>query len=313
MSLSNSGDQTSLQFLRLDDVLEIQSLFSERWEIWSPRDTAAWEKRLDALPVGLRETYRDLWQRQAEYVEREKPIPTALESKWYELLGASQVSGLVHSQKYPFLLDTAAFAVAVYRSAGLTGAVIDVGCHTGYHVDTYESLLKTDVFGVDRSRSAIETARSKLGPKRRIELAVGDVTEVKLPQAALAICSDAFPSDQAGLTVLLRRLREVVSPDGYIVLSGNLLYLKKGLLAQVCKFLALRMVAHLVTGGWVGAQNRYDNRLFVVLSENQGRSVPRDLYLDWSEYGFPGYANDLTTPWERKTQAFFRALMLPSR
>jgi hypothetical protein len=90
-----------------------------------------------------------------------------------------------------------------------------------------------------------------------------------------------------------------------VVLIGGIGSMKRGEVAKACKHIGLGMALHDVIGGWVGDLGQYQGNAVLALRRD-GESVPKDLHMEWTE-GFPEYANNPSTPWHEKTQAFFRS------
>jgi hypothetical protein len=291
-------------WLPMREIVSIEAKLKQPWGIASLANSSEWLDRFGALSVDLRTEYDRLHDRQAEFLRSGRVIPAGLEREWYEFVARTEVSGLVHSQKYAYLLDLAAYVVAFYRSRGLKGSIIDIGSHVGYHVDIYDSLLPAEIIGVEQNRVAVNAGREQLGDRRKASLNCGDAHVYPLSRADLLVCADAFPKDRTALTVLMKKFWNAVMPSGFIVLAGDILSIRKGILAPIAEFIGLRLVDHDIIGGWCGAQDAFRNGLIIVLGA-AGRKVPRDLYANWD--GFAEYANDPSVPHQRKTQAFFLA------
>ena len=298
------NNQSPLKLCR-KEVLTIQNILAENWGIKAIRSSAEWDSELKKLPEDVLHTYYALNDDQADFLQRKKKIPKELEHRWYEFLGTQPIAGIVHSRKYPFILDSAVFVVAICRALGFRGRILDIGCHLGYHLDVYARLLEMEAVGVDMSSSAINTGKTIFGADRQITLIQGDVEEMELPKAQVITCIDAFPKDRVSLTILLTKLKNSIGDDGIIVLGGDVLELAKGDIAKACNHVGLGLLAHDVTGGWVGPLDLFDNRLLLALAKINS-PVPRDLFLDWGDFKF--YANATSTPWNEKTQAFFRSV-----
>lgn len=290
--------------LQIDEVLRIQECLKNKWGIEAPRDSADWARRLDELPEGVAERYWELHEKQAEFIRAGKRIPIGVERSWYDFLATWPIAGIVHSQKAPYILDSAAAVIRIWRHLGLKGGLTDIGCHVGYHLDLYEQFTSAQVVGIEASPIAAATARSMLGERGRVVIEAGDVMTVPIPKSKLISCVDAFPHQPAELALLIRRLADALESDGILVLAGDLLGIPKGELARICQHNGLKVKCHEVIGGWIGALGSFNNRLLIALGRD-GSKVPRDVYLNWD--GFPQYANSPDTPWDRKCQAFYWA------
>ncbi len=291
--------------LTRDEVAQVQQILADPWGIKSPQTPAEWTARIKSLPQDIKRQYQDLLNAQLRYAEKGKGIPADLERRWYELLGNQPLSGIVHSRKYPFILDSAAAVIDSYRHCGFSGPILDIGCHVGYHLDIYERLLDTDVIGIEISATAVATAKAHFVSRPRIEVIQGDIEKVQIPECKLISCVDAYPTNQAGLTAFLARIAKGLPSDGVVVLIGGIGSMKRGEVTKACKHVGLGMVLHDVIGGWVGDLGQYQGNAVLALSRDR-EPVPKDLHIGWSE-GFPEYANNPSTPWHEQTQAFFRS------
>ena len=122
------------------------------------------------MSLGLASKYRYLHDRQASYLERGKTIPADLETRFYDLIAERSLAGYVHSQKRPYILDTAALMHALINQLEVEGRVLDFGCHIGYHAHWLATQHpELSVQGVDLSREAIKVGvdEEQQGPEPR--------------------------------------------------------------------------------------------------------------------------------------------------
>jgi hypothetical protein len=295
----------TLPTISLEQVTAIQQILAESWGIKSPQNPAEWTARIESLPQDIKGQYQELLNAQLRYTEKGKAIPADIERRWYDLLGVQPLSGIVHSRKYPFILDSAAAVIDIYRQCGLSGPILDIGCHVGYHLDIYDRLLDTEVIGIEVSATAVATAKAHFVSRPRVTVIQGDIEKIQIPECKLISCVDAYPTNQAGLTAFLARIAKGLPGDGVVVLIGGIGSMKRGEVAKACKHIGLGMALHDVIGGWVGDLGQYQGNAVLALRRD-GESVPKDLHMEWTE-GFPEYANNPSTPWHEKTQAFFRS------
>ena len=96
--------------------------------------------------------------------------------------------------------------------------VLDVGCGTGIHLDMYRR-FNCKLYGIDRSPSMLDVARSRLGDKA--ELHLGDATQMpyKKDTFDLILCMLALHEmDQLTRILVLSEIRRVLKTDGHILL-----------------------------------------------------------------------------------------------
>jgi len=98
------------------------------------------------------------------------------------------------------------------------GAVLDVGCGTGIHLEMYQR-YGCNLYGIDNSPSMLELARTRLG--ERAELRLADATQ--LPYEAgffdLVLCMLVLHEmDEQVRSTVIGELTRVIKPDGRILL-----------------------------------------------------------------------------------------------
>ena len=80
-------------------------------------------------------------------------------SAFYDLISTDPLLGLVHSTRWPYILDGAAYLTALIRALGIDGPFIDVGCDAGYHALWLVMECGLSGRGVDISQDAVRYAR----------------------------------------------------------------------------------------------------------------------------------------------------------
>lgn len=97
--------------------------------------------------------------------------------------------------------------------------VLDAGCGSGRVTQLLlERLPGGHVIGVDGSQSMIEEARTNLSQwSDRVDLLVGDLLELELPEPVDAVFSNATFHWIADHDLLFRRLRATLEPGGALV------------------------------------------------------------------------------------------------
>ena len=80
---------------------------------------------------------------------------------FYDLISTDPLLGLVHSTRWPYILDGAAYLTALIRALGIEGPFIDIGCHAGYHALWLVTECGINGRGVDISQDAVRYARER--------------------------------------------------------------------------------------------------------------------------------------------------------
>ena len=98
------------------------------------------------------------------------------------------------------------------------GAVLDVGCGTGIHLEMYQK-YECSLYGIDTSPSMLELAKSRLGEGAELRLA----DAIQMPYDAgffdLVLCMLALHEmDEQVRSMVLGELERVVKSDGRILL-----------------------------------------------------------------------------------------------
>lgn len=96
--------------------------------------------------------------------------------------------------------------------------VLDVGCGTGAHLDTYRR-SGCKLYGIDKSPSMLDIARSRLGEDA--ELRLGDASEMPYESNTfdLVLCMLVLHEmDQPTRNLVLAEMKRVLKTDGHILL-----------------------------------------------------------------------------------------------
>ena len=124
-------------------------------------------------------------------------------TSFYNFIAQDPLFGLVHSKKRVFILDAAYLLTACLRMLGITGRILDIGCHGGYHALWLARSTQREITGIDASGQAIQYARNK-------------GKELKLVPKLCTFTRSEFPSSPGG------RLYELIySCDGPIEFSED--------------------------------------------------------------------------------------------
>ena len=266
--------------LPLGLVRELDRYLRSEWGIVpSPTPSDWWAGLDDAVGSGLASKYRYLHDRQASYLERGKTIPADLETRFYDLIAERSLAGYVHSQKRPYILDTAALMHALINQLEVEGRVLDFGCHIGYHAHWLATQHpELSVQGVDLSREAIKVAQTK--SSKVPNLAFSHVKSTQAPEGVydIVFASDALDfsrGKQAGQ--LLRVLSNCLSEGGILALFGRYADDPWSLLGKNFRTCSVGFALGDVTGGWLDGERGFRSNLGPNLREGDRQPVARRL------------------------------------
>jgi 2-polyprenyl-3-methyl-5-hydroxy-6-metoxy-1,4-benzoquinol methylase len=299
--------------LPLDDVRRIDALLADNWGITMPLPMEQWVDRLSELAgEELAAEYWELHEEQALRYESDAPVPVQLETAFYDILADDRISGHVHSQKRTEILDAGCLLVHLVRELCISGPILDIGCHIGYHADILAQETSAAVHGIDLSAKAIEAAKAKLAGSPRLSFAVGS-----LEQHAQA---EAYEFIYAVRSVELdkvsaRQIYGALKPGGVAVILTQGEPDPSQRARRAIRDARLGWGFSDVVGGWVGDGRGYEANTVLVLVKDGSDLIPADFVEQansvWTNY-FRDYANAAETPWQEKTQAYFRGHWLAS-
>lgn len=223
-------------------------------------------------------------------------------------------SGLLHSMKRTYILDELVALGILVSILDVEGAVLDIGCHVGYHAGWLAHRFGLCVAGVDRSGPAIAAARSTLADVNPTGLSfvhstAGQFLKANDQQYDLIYNFDGPSMDEAAWKLVSSRL----APGGVLALVGEELAEvpkpSSAVLGSAARHGLLCCLADVV-GGWT--MDGYEGTTLLVFVKADG-PLPvapdmKDCAAAWNQSGFAAHCNAPETPRERKTQAYFRAL-----
>lgn len=293
--------------LPLDDVRRIDALLADKWGIKMPLPMDEWTDHLNGLAgEDLAAEYWEVHEEQALRYAHDAPVPLKLETAFYDILADERISGHVHSQKRTEILDAGCLLVHLVRELCISGPILDVGCHIGYHADVLAQETSATVHGIDLSAKAVEAAQAKTRGCPRLSFAVGG-----LEQHAHA---EAFEFIYAVRSVELdkssaRQICGALKPGGVaaILTKGEPDSSQRA--RRAIRDARLGWGFSDVVGGWVGDGRGYEANPVLVLVKDGSQLIPADFVEQaksvWNNY-FKDYANAADTPWAEKTQAYYR-------
>lgn len=247
---------------------------------------------------------RGLCEARSEAHASSKREFSRLSKQFYNAIAVDPWQGLFHSQKWTLILETAAYAMTVCRAGRLEGAILDVGCHTGYHTAWLARQTGASVYGLDESTAAIAYARGRA--------------------ASLGLSGAHFKSELDRHTP---KFDFILGSDGPVSVSGNsiapwsrhlaptgvLMVVEEGGLppSAIAKSIAssgLHLLHADVVGGWMCGE--YIPRTVYLLSSAVCGTDPvailRHADAAWDD-GFRNHCNSGLTPPEEQMLGWYRA------
>ena len=298
--------------LPLADVRRVDEYLADQWGITMPLPPEQWRKRLVKLAGReLAAAFTELHDEQAALFAAEAPVPEALETAFYEVIADPRISGLVHSQKRTEILDAACLLLHLIRELCITGPVLDVGCHVGYHACLLSKEARLPVHGIDLSARAIEAARANAVAQPGLTFSTTSLDHPGFAQhfeMIYAVRSLDFDRQAAA------RVAAALQPGGVALIMPQdppsaSRRARSGVLAA-----GFGWGFSDVVGGWIGEDRGYMAGPVFVLIKGGDRDIPADFVESaqaiWNEH-FRPFANDPGTPWAEKTQAYSRAKWIP--
>ena len=299
--------------LPLDDVRRIDALLADKWGIAMPLPMEQWDDRLSELAgEELAAEYWELHEEQALRYESDAPVPVQLETAFYDILANDCISGHVHSQKRTEILDAGCLLVHLVHELGISGPILDIGCHIGYHADILAQETSAAVHGIDLSAKAIEAAKAKTAGSPRLSFAAGALEQHAQAEAyELIYAVRSVELDKASA----RQIYGALKPGGVAVILTQGEPDSSQRARRAIRDARLGWGFSDVVGGWVGQGRGYEANPVVVLIKDGSQLIPADCVEQaesvWKEY-FSDYANAADTPWAEKTQAYSRGHWLAS-
>jgi SAM-dependent methyltransferase len=233
------------------------------------------------------------------------------ESAVYEAMCEPILSGIFASTRRHFLIDSIALTVAIVRKLGITGPILDVGCHVGIFPDLLHGLIENHITGLEPVQLAIKTATQRIEKSEKIEFIYGKIPWAVEQRFDLITAIDSMPSSFSERAVFLHGLSDLLEDGGIAIIvsqhwvDADVTALRRQLTS--CNF-GFGLAD--VVGGYGGMPTEFDIEGCVVLVKMGKQAFPRKVYEEMENYWnvFQNYANDTRTPKREKTQTFHRAV-----
>ena len=230
-------------------------------------------------------------------------------SAFYDLISTDPLLGLVHSTRWPYILDGAAYLTALIRALGIDGPFIDVGCHAGYHALWLVMECGINGRGVDISQDAVRYARKcsagfGVSPERL--LFDSQTIRERTPVGGYALVY----SINGPITLAQRSFEEVskvLADGGVFVWIGKVTDCERRSLREELAEAGMTLLFGDVIGGWDG--KAFLARVVLVIADAAETCGNEDVLTEiesvWT--GFSDYCNTGDRVGSEKTLSKYRS------
>lgn len=235
------------------------------------------------------------------------------ETAVYAAMCEPELLAPVTASRRALLLDSVAMTLALVRELGITGPLVDVGCHAGIGTDILAEVTSNPVHGIDPLPLAIQTARAR--SDRRIQYDVAGLPWDTDKRFELVVAIDSMPSSLLDRAKFLKGAGDVLVSGGVVVIvSAHLIDADVTVLRRQLADAGLGYGFADVVGGYSGAPTQFAVETCLILIKGGKEQLPRKLALaaqsEWD--AFKHYANSPGTPSREKIQSFKRARANPA-
>ncbi len=299
------------------DLVQLDTELREAWgiEVGSLECPDWWASLEDECPPGLVNRFVEVHRAYVESEVNGGPESRMAERAFFDLVADERLLGRVHAHRRPVIVDIAAFVDELVMDRGITGPVLDAGCHAGYLSAWWARHAELELVGSDLSLAALELGRRRCAALgRSVELVEADLLPgAERREFRMIVAVDVLPEEiESGLEGL-QRLAHGLADDGYLVLStGHPLDVAWQPLERVFKTLGelgLGFVQAGCLGGVVAPGLEPWGQSVFVLRRGEATALRREhiaeSHRDWP--GFLDFAADPSVPVQEKSVAWFRA------
>lgn len=224
----------------------------------------------------------------------------------------------VTQHRRTYMLDQIALTLELLQRFQPTGPVIDVGCQNGVLLKFLAQKVPNQLVGIDRSKQAIDAARTQLSGFENVSLNVGLVPFKPDGKYAVTICHDVLhhiPADKQ--LSAMGSLFEPLNDGGIAIISSanmsnpewwDAIY--PAMQEHCVELLAAGRVGGAKSGGSIDIPDAYCSSATCIFRKT-GRSPDLidlqsmfDQYSNYYESFWYPYALSASIPWNEKTYGF---------
>ncbi len=288
------------------EIRRIDRLLAEKWKIDLVRTDLHLEEYLSRLPES-EARIRGL----AVYAKARESNDSMLgERLIYEAMENLDLCGLVTSTRRQFLIDAVSLSCGLYRALGLSGPVLDIGCHVGVVPDVMALTLGVKAVGIEPVTAAVDAGNSVLMDRDDVQLIHASMPWDTDLRFDLITAIDSMPTGAGARALFLKSVGSLLRSGGIaVIISPDWIDADVSTLRRQLDLAGLGFGFADVVGGFGGMPNQFTAEGAACLLKNGKRPFPRKFKAeaesewDW----FREYANASDTPLREKTQSFFRA------
>ncbi len=245
---------------------------------------------------------------------RTSPIPGHRErgdQEFYELIAMQPFLGIMHSHKWSFIFDVAAYMQALCELLAVRGLIADIGCHVGYHSTWLVESSAASVVGIDRCSAAIHFAEStrfaREVPHGKLEFRCQkDLKGIPAGTVDIVMSSDGGVD---WTTKCLRTVVPLLHEDGVVAWFGDMP--DRDQIIPAAERAGLHLLHADVIGGWTG--HHFEPKAVLLAGKRPvGQAIKDPISFSeriWDD-GFRKFCNSGENPRDKQTLAHYRSVKI---
>lgn len=303
------GGQKRSIALPPDELQRLDRALVDGWQIEFVDTRASLLDYLESLPPSAMRT-NGLAAFRADLAYQQKG--GSGEPHMYAAMADLELCGIVTSGRRHYLLDAVTMACALYRRLGLSGPVLDVGCHIGVAPDLIAEALGVRVVGLEPVTEVVTAAQARFAGRADVSIVRGAVPWQTDERFELVTAIDSMPLGVGDRSTYLKGISQLLQPGGLaMIVSAYWIDADVTMIRRQLDMAGLGFGFADVVGGYGGMPTGFNVEGCVCLIKGGKRQFPRKVGAEMkSEWAwFTHYANLPDTPAREKTQAFMRSAL----
>lgn len=296
-------------------VRSIDAILRDKWLLDLEPDVARIVARYPEIETLVRR-YDEAHERATQKAERSGDVD---EREMFRLLAHPGLFAFAAAARRHYILDGVALAIGALRHFGLSGPVLDAGCHVGASTNVLGKLTANKIVGLDPVGPAIDSAKKLSSDLPNVEFVREMLPWKTETRFDLVLCQDVLHHvSKTSHPSIIASLGDLVRDEGFVILSAVDVIDRDWLSRNIPVFqkAGLGYFDSDVLGGFGGNPARFEAATAVLLRKRDATPIPVDLAStsarEWEAH-FKDFANTPGRPSREKTQAFERASRLTRR